>query len=336
MNLSLRHGAAAAALFATGVLLAPGAARAGSYTFATINNPADVTFNQLLGINNGGTIAGYFGSGAAGHPNQGYTVASPYASYTAENFPGSVQTQVTGLNNNGTTVGFWSTSNLGVGLDPNFGFVHQGSTFTSVNDPLGAGSPAVNQLLGINDNNIAVGFYNDAANTAHAYAYAIAAATFTPITVASATATTATGINDNSLVSGFFTNGAGNTLGFLENLNGTGLTTFEAPGSTNTMFLGVNGSGEAVGVYTDAAGLTHGLTFSAGVFTSIDDPFGIGTTTINGVNDHGQLVGFYTDGQGNVDGLLADPVPEPPAMGMLAVAVLLLGALRGVLRHLRA
>ncbi len=73
-----------------------------TYAFQTYDNPADVTFNQLLGINNGGTIAGYFGSGAAVHPNKGYTFKPP-SSYTNENALGSVQTQVTGINNIGTT-----------------------------------------------------------------------------------------------------------------------------------------------------------------------------------------------------------------------------------------
>jgi hypothetical protein len=81
-------------------------------------------------------IAGYFGSGAAGHPNKGYTVVPPYgqANFTNENFPGSVQTQVTAINNIGTTVGFWSNSNLGVGMDSNFGFTDVGGVFTNVNN----------------------------------------------------------------------------------------------------------------------------------------------------------------------------------------------------------
>jgi hypothetical protein len=48
------------------------ASYATSYRFETLNNAHDVTFNQLLGINDEGLIAGYFGSGAAGHLNQGY------------------------------------------------------------------------------------------------------------------------------------------------------------------------------------------------------------------------------------------------------------------------
>jgi len=43
-----------------------------AYSFRTVDNAADLTFNQLLGVNNEGVIAGYFGSGAQGHPNMGY------------------------------------------------------------------------------------------------------------------------------------------------------------------------------------------------------------------------------------------------------------------------
>ena len=58
-------------------LVAPVSATAADYTFQTLNNGTDPTFNQLLGINNAGTIAGYFGSGSAAHPNKGYTLAPP-------------------------------------------------------------------------------------------------------------------------------------------------------------------------------------------------------------------------------------------------------------------
>ena len=38
------------------------ASQATSYRFETLNNNNDPTFNQLLGINDFGVIAGYFGS----------------------------------------------------------------------------------------------------------------------------------------------------------------------------------------------------------------------------------------------------------------------------------
>ena len=85
------------------------------YRFETLDNQADATFNQLLGINQHGLIAGYFGSGAQGHPNKGYLLVAPYGqgNYRNENWPESSQTQVTGLNDRGVTVGFWSTMNNG-------------------------------------------------------------------------------------------------------------------------------------------------------------------------------------------------------------------------------
>jgi hypothetical protein len=66
-----------------------------------------------------------------------------------------------------------------------------------------------------------------------------------------------------------------------------------------------------VGVYTDSAGAMHGFTVTnvlkKAKFTNIDDPLGVGTTTVNGVNDAGDLVGFYVDSAGNTDGMLATP-----------------------------
>ncbi len=82
MKISLRHmGLAAVASGALALTLAAPAfasvqgsstQSSSGYHFRTLNDHRDVTFNQLLGINNEGVIAGYFGSGAQGHPNKGY------------------------------------------------------------------------------------------------------------------------------------------------------------------------------------------------------------------------------------------------------------------------
>jgi len=37
----------------------------------------------------------------------------------------------------------------------------------------------------------------------------------------------------------------------------------------------------------------HGFHYAKGVWTSIDDPNGIGITLVNGINDKGIIVGFY-------------------------------------------
>jgi hypothetical protein len=88
-----------------------------SWSFSTLDNRNDPTFNQLLGINDHDQIAGYFGSGAQGHPNKGYLLllSRRGSQYVSENVPGAVQTQVTGLNNRGVTVGFWSGQNTAPG-----------------------------------------------------------------------------------------------------------------------------------------------------------------------------------------------------------------------------
>ena len=281
------------------------------FRFQDVINANDPTFNQELGINNAGVIAGYFGSGAAGHPNKGYTVVRPYMTqvdFTNENFPSSVQTQVTGINNigvrgfdgifrfRGTTVGFWSDSNKGVGLDNNFGFVNIGGpngAFVNVNNP-GTGTIngiMVNQLLGVNDRNIAVGFYVDTAGATHGYIYNISGGFFSlniddPNGVG---ATTAAAINNRDQIAGFYTDGNGVTHGFF--LNAGVFTTIDAANATATSLLGLNNFGEAVGFDVDAQGAMHGIICN--VVTAVCreqfDPNGIGTTTFNGLNDRARL-----------------------------------------------
>lgn len=86
---------------------------------------------------------------------------------------------------------------------------------------------------------------------------------------------------------------------------------YACTGSTFTQALGVNNLGQVVGVYNDSAGKMHGFLVSnllkQAQWQSIDDPNGVGTTTINGLNNNGDLVGFYVDSAGNTDGFLARP-----------------------------
>jgi hypothetical protein len=278
--------------------------------FKPINDAKDLTFNQLLGINNEGQIAGYFGNGM-NNPNKGYTVNPPYgqANFTDENFPGSVQTQVTGINNNdGHTAGFWVDGN-----GNNFGFVDLGGKFVDVVDPhakgAAAGGATFEQLLGLNDHHTAVGFYNDANNNAHSFTYDIKSGSFDSVNVAGYASVTATAINNEGHIAGFVTNG-GNDIGFLKEGNKVELLKGPA-GAVSVMALGVNNEDQVVGSYTDASGATHGFLFdeSHKSYTTINDPNTAKTgpaslTVVNGINDKGNLVGFYLDAAGNTDGML--------------------------------
>ncbi len=279
-----------------------------AYTFTNIINPADPTFNQLLGINDSDVIAGYNGSGVPGHPNQGYTTTTAGTTFTPENFPGSVQTQVTGLNNKGTTVGFYSPTNNG--SDANFGFFNStAGTFGAVVDPNTTSAPSTNQLLGINDNGVAVGFYNDANGNSHGYKYNLANGKFTPVVdpAAAAASLTAAAIDNAGDVAGFFVNGKGLDSGFLD--KGGTFTTIRVPNFADTQVLGMNNMGQLVGQAFGPKGFTEGFVYNVAraTFTTVTDPNGVGGTVVNGINDAGDLVGFYTNSTGYTIGMLATP-----------------------------
>ena len=276
------------------------------FTFTTLDDQADPTFNQLLGINNEGEIAGYFGIGSAAHPNRGYTLVPPYGqgNYTNENFPGAAQTQVVGLNNKHDTCGFWIDAK---GI--NRGFVEWNGVFTSYKDP-NTGKGTVNQLLAINDGGIAVGFYTDGNGKNHGYTLNQATGVFAEIRTPGGNNVTAAGINNHGDVVGFFTSkSTGAVVGFL--LKNGIFTEFVYPNTTITTPFGINDKDQIVGSYVDGAGAMHGFLLSNPLthahFQTVDDPNGIGTTVINGINDHTDLVGFYVDGAGNTDGMLATP-----------------------------
>ena len=266
------------------------------YSFQTVIFPGD-TFTQLLGINNNGKIAGYHGSGATGHPNQGFMLTLPNT-FTSENFPGSAQTQVIGINNVGNTDGFYIDS---AGVTHGFTEVH--GTFTSIDFP--NATSVLTQLLGLNDKNEAVGYWQNAAGTQ--FPFTSAGGVFTPLDsmLPSNTSAQATGVNNAGDVSGFYVDSAGINHGFL--LHNGVVTILDFPGATLTQALGLNNRHQAVGVYMDAAGNTHGFLYdvTALEFQSVNDPRGVDSTTINGINDVGQIVGFFVDPiTGNTDGLV--------------------------------
>src|SRR5579863_1987214 len=302
------------------------------YSFETINDPADpafqgATFTNLLGVNNFGEIAGFYGSGQAGDPNKGFLLTGddglkPEWSdlfapdrptiFTPENFPGSAQTQMTGINDRGVQVGYFYNTNNGVAFDNQFGFYLKDGVYTEVNNPNTPTSPPPgvlieNQLIGINDFNIAVGFYNDTSGHSHGYTYDINNGKFSAdINDPNGVSTVAAAINNSGEIAGFYTDSSGATHGFMDNYGQ--FTTLDAPGASVTELLGLNDFGMAVG-FDVVNGAMHGVIFNSrtDTFTTLDDPNGIGATTLNGINDRGDIVGFYVDSHGNTDGLLAHP-----------------------------
>jgi hypothetical protein len=291
-----------------------------NYQFVEAGSHQDRTFNQLLGINNEGVIAGYFGSGAAKHPNKGYVFDPPYAQgdIHSENYPHSVQTQVTGLNDKGVTVGFWSTQNTVSMNNNNFGFYESGGHFHNVNFSTGTpAKPPVDQLLGVNNSDIAVGFFVNSSGVSRGYEFNIRTGKFSRVLPPGASGSnlgpslTAAAINNHGDIAGSYNKTASLVDGFLRLSSGKFIT-LAVPGASSTQALGVNDADWVVGVYTVGTGSSaamHGFIYKLGqgYTTNVDDPNGVGTTTINGINNEDDLVGFYTDSAGNTDGFVAFP-----------------------------
>jgi hypothetical protein len=271
----------------------------------------------------------------------------PGKTFTPSNatFPGSsfvaVQTQMTAVNGNGTTfTGYTYPSNLGVAFDPQFGFYEQGGVFHMVNNiqTPDCGTPGVcdpgviteNQLIGVNNANLAVGFYNDIHGHSHGYTYDIPTGIFSPdILDPNAISTVTAAINNSDEIAGFYTDTtpAAAIHGFID--EGGHFTTVDAPNSTETQLLGLNDNGIADG-FAVIGNVQHGILFNTltDKFTILD-PMGSTSTTLNGINDAGEVVGFFVDAAGNTDGVLGIPgVPEPGTWVMVLSSFAGLGWLR--------
>jgi hypothetical protein len=180
-----------------------------------------------------------------------------------------------------------------------------------------------NQLIGVNDSKIAVGFYIDASGLSHGYTYEIKSGAFSaniddPSAISGGIvvgSTVRAAINNKGDIAGFYTDtGPTNTAsiihGFVDN-HGV-FTSVDAPGATTTELLGLNDQGIAVGFDVDVNGM-HGIIYDTktGKLTTVDAPNGINpttSTTFNGINDKGDIVGFYTDTTGQTHGLLVETV----------------------------
>lgn len=272
-----------------------------TFQFQTIDNPLDPTFNQLLGINDAGTISGYYGAGTVGHPNQGYTVAPPYhkESFTPENVPGAFQTQVTCIDNLGNTGGF-SVDSKGVIR----GFIEWNGVFTNYKHYKSTNT----QILGLNNAGTAVGLYSDRNGKFHGFALDQATGKFKPVNPPGATNVQATAINNNGDVVGFYATSPSNSFGFIEK-KGV-FSVFAFPKAVQTSAFGVNDSDEIVGAYVDQKNVNHGFLLESPLshakYTTIDQPNST-ATWLNGINNNGQMVGFYLDNAGRTHGVLVTP-----------------------------
>ena len=270
-----------------------------NYSYETVNYSGD-TFTQLLGINNGGIIAGYHNFTT----NSGFTYNQETKVFTSENV-GTGGTQVIGINGHGAKTDGFFVSSAGV----TEGFLDDEGKITDVNYP----GSAFNQLLSRNNYGQASGYYSLSTSGVPdvPYVYDEFGGIFEVIYIPNSTNAQATGINDASDVVGFFVDSTNAMHGWLK-IQGFFYQLDAPKGKGATAALGLNNKGQVVGSYTDSSGATHGFvyTISSKSWQTIDDPNGVGQTVVNGINDNGVLVGFYGPGACNTNdcnGFIAKP-----------------------------
>ncbi|HEV3332772.1 MAG TPA: hypothetical protein VG096_17415 [Bryobacteraceae bacterium] len=177
---------------------------------------------NAFGINDKGNIVGQFSSGA-NTPGfiLGSSASNTFSTINSPSGPDVVNAQ--GINNNGLVVGFY------VGNDgQDHGFTAKAPatpsviTATAVADPVipaVAGEPGAtfvfSQILGANDNGLAVGYYGDSTTSQHGYLYNTTTGSYTFLDDPAAAfhngveVTQITGISDSGEIAGFYTDANG-------------------------------------------------------------------------------------------------------------------------------
>jgi hypothetical protein len=291
-------------------------ARAGGYTFVTLDDPNADHGTFAAGINDAGAVVGHF---VVGLTNEGFLYQN--GQYTTIQVNG-LNATLTSINNAGTIAGFYSDA---AGIH---GFtLTSGGTVTTIDDP-----NAVNgtEVTGINNKGDVVGFYYDSAVTAHGFS--LINGVFKTIDYSGAgtgpgAGTFAQGINDSDLIVGGVIGGTSGGIGFT--YNGTNFTKVRVSGAISTFAGGINDAKALVGYFNDSSG-QHGFVDNGGQFTTLDAPGNNLSTRAFGINASGTVVGYYLDSNFHAHGFVATPaaVPEPGTLTLAAIAAASLLAAR--------
>ena len=140
-------------------------------------------------------------------------------------------------------------------VNDNSGFWALGGQFHTANFPAGdPASPPVDQLLGVNDSGVAVGFWTDANGNNHGYQVNVNTSTFSPVTDPNApgASLTAAAINNSGDIAGFYTSQPAGTP-TASSWRAARSSTWPCPARPATMAFGVNGNDQVVGAYTAGA-----------------------------------------------------------------------------------
>jgi hypothetical protein len=296
------------------------------YHFTNFNGPVPGTLGTTInGISNTGTVVGFTTNDGVNFSN--FTATPPALPATTVTVDSSTTAMANGINSAGTIVG------------ANNGQAFSLTSSNVLNSFIPNGGTSA-MAFGINDKNMVVGQYVNAAGTATpGFISGLTGLNVTTINAPSGPNTVnAQGINNNGLVVGFYVGTDTNDHGFKFLASsavggvGTGIAipdpviTPVEPGATFvfSQILGVNDHDIAVGYYGDSTGSQHGflLNLSTDKYTFVDNPSaafdnGVEVTQITGITNSGEITGFYTDAQGIAHGFVA--VPEPASVALLGI-----------------
>lgn len=274
-----------------------------NYNYVSLDYPGLSNFNELLGINNGGRVVGYYGSGSPSDPSSGYLIYPPYQSknFKLLQYPQAADTIATAANNRRTEAGYYVT-----GKGKALGFVYNFGIWSSYQDPHAANGQT--KILSLNDSGDAVGTYHGASSSG-CFLLHVTTGKFVGIKLPHSNGVV-TGINGNGDLAGYWT-AAGTVAGFIRK-NGV-YTQLSYPGAKSTQFLGITAHDYVAGSYVDKSGATHGFLLISPLWKpgtkweSIDEPNAGGITVATGVNIHKQIAGYYVDKSGTTHGFVATP-----------------------------
>ncbi|MGO9954326.1 MAG: hypothetical protein ACLPN1_19235, partial [Dissulfurispiraceae bacterium] len=259
-------------------------------TSCEANNTDTYTYTNLgtsyigEGINNAGTIVGFYENGST---NTGFMRSG--GQYTFADYPGSTSTNAIRINDADTIVGIYKGAD---GNEHGF-YMLSGGTPTSIDYPGASNTYAT----GINNSGTIVGCWTDASNKQHGFTFSGGQYSPSFDYQPGASGTYPTGINDSGTIVGSWTDAAGAIHGFT--LSGGQYTSFDVLGASSTYPSDINNAGTIVGWWTDSSGGHHSFSLSNGVYAPIDIANNF-ITQVYAINDAGSMVGSWLLENGNL------------------------------------
>lgn len=296
-----------------------------TYTYYTVDDP-NGTDNEVTGINDLRIIVGSYSPSTATSGSISSYISAPvntgtYQNFTDSSYPDAVVTNtytwaISPTASPSIEAG-WALEPGGFANGTTSGIVNNQGLWTVMHPDKNEGSGKYNcqimELLGVNDEHTAVGYYvlpltKTSVNCTTRVPSTRAFQIFSGQNMGdikglnSYLSSEATGINDSGTVVGWATT----TTAVIGWTASTGAKAVPMPSPTGALAVkpsGINNSGVIAGEYTDASNKTHGFVYtSGGGYQNISYH---SNTVVYGINDHNDICGYYLDDKGKRHGFIA-------------------------------